>query len=118
VFFTDFFIKRPRLTTAAMLAIATVGVFALSRLEISASPAISRPSIQVAVTYPRPAEVIERQILSPIEDRILMIPVVQGVASTAHEGGLEMRVTLARGSSIDEATTDNRDPRNTLRPPR
>ena len=52
MFISDFAIKKPLVTTVAMLTLAVFGLFALLRLKTDEFPDVAPPWLTVGVIYP------------------------------------------------------------------
>jgi HAE1 family hydrophobic/amphiphilic exporter-1 len=76
------FIKRPVMTTLAMIAIAFAGIFCYFLLPISNMPNINFPTINVKVAFPGALpETMANSIALPLEKQFMAIPGLRIVSS-------------------------------------
>jgi len=76
------FIKRPVMTTLAMVAILVAGLICYALLPISSMPNVNFPTINVKVTFPGALpEVMANSIALPLEKQFMAIPGLRIVSS-------------------------------------
>ena len=110
MFVSDFAIRRPIVTVVTMIALVVFGLAALMRLDTDEFPAIDAPIVFVAIAYPGAApDVVEREVLSRIEDKISGISGVDKINSTATDGFAQIIVQFVFSKPVDQATQDIRD---------
>jgi HAE1 family hydrophobic/amphiphilic exporter-1 len=112
VFISDFAIKRPIVTITAMVALVVFGLIALMNLQTDEFPDVQQPVINVTVVYPGASpEVVERELVEPIEDAIFSISGVDASKSTsaATDGLANFTVFFDYEKDIQEASQDIRD---------
>jgi multidrug efflux pump len=98
--FSDPFIRRPVLATVLSLAIAVVGLFALTRLPVREFPAFEAPFVQVVTAFPgASAEQVEQLLSVPIERAASAVNGVDLVTSVSAPG--LSTVQVAFGSGVD-----------------
>ncbi len=112
MFISDFAIKRPIVTVTCMVALVVFGLIALANLETDEFPDVQQPVIGVTVVYPGASpEVVEREVVEPIEDAIFSISGVDGskTTSAATDGLAQFTVFFDFEKDIQEASQDIRD---------
>jgi multidrug efflux pump subunit AcrB len=107
---TEFSLRRPAFVGAFFALLALLGALSASRLEITEHPVVSRPVVSVSVNYPgATAEVVEHDVLDPMEDRVLRLLDVQKVESRAQDGLMRLAVHFDFQTDIREASQSVRD---------
>ncbi|MDC0712514.1 efflux RND transporter permease subunit [Stigmatella sp. ncwal1] len=112
MFISDFAIKRPIITITAMVALVVFGLVALANLETDEFPDVQQPVIAVTIVYPGASpDVVEREIVEPIEDAIFSISGLDGsrTTSSATDGLAQFIVFFDFEKDIQEASQDLRD---------
>ena len=110
MFVSDFAIKRPIVTVVTMIALVVFGLAALAKLDTDEFPAIDAPIVFVAIAYPGAApDVVEREVLTRIEDKISGISGVDKINSSATDGFAQIIVQFVFSKPVDQATQDIRD---------
>src|SRR3954447_22792723 len=110
MFISDFAIERPIITVVTMIAIVVFGLASLTRLDTDEFPDIDQPIVFVAVVYPGAApDVVEREVVTRIEDRISSISGVDKINSSATDGFAQIIVQFAFSKDVNQATQDVRD---------
>src|SRR5690348_2745969 len=110
MFISDFAIKRPIVTVVTMIALVVFGLAALARLDTDEFPDIDAPIVFVAVAYPGAApDVVEREVVTRIEDKISGISGVDKINSTSTDGFAQIIVQFVYSKPVDQATQDIRD---------
>lgn len=107
---SEFAIRRPLVTIVTMLALVVFGLLALLRLKVDEFPDVQQPVIVVSVAYPGAApEVVEREVLDPIEEAISGISGVDEIRGVAYEGFAQIIVLFVFEKNLQEASSDIRD---------
>ena len=107
---SDFAIKRPTITVVAMLALVVGGVIALFELKLDEFPDVAPPYVSVAVPYPGASpDIVEKEVLDPIEEQIAGISGVKAVNGAAQDGFATIMVEFQFQKPVSEATQDIRD---------
>ena len=110
MFISDFAIKKPLVTTVAMLTLAVFGLFALLKLKTDEFPDVAPPVVTVGIPYPGASpDGVAKEILDPIEEQIASITGVKHVSSKAYDGYGLILVEFQFGKDLAEATQDLRD---------
>jgi len=87
MFISDFAIRRPIITVVTMIALVVFGLASLARLDTDEFPSIDAPIVVVAIAYPGAApDVVEREVVTRIEDKISGISGVDKINSTSTDG--------------------------------
>src|SRR5678810_276813 len=96
MFISDFAIRRPIVTVVTMIALVVFGLAALARLDTDEFPDIDAPIVFVAVAYPGAApDVVEREVVTRLEDKISGISGVDKINSTSTDGFAQIIVQLS-----------------------
>lgn len=97
-------IRRPVFAWMLMAALMVFGGIAFHRLGISQLPDVDFPVVGVSLKLPGGApEVIESQVLDPIEDSIMQIDGIRSVSSTAQQSSGSISVEFELNHNIDDA---------------
>jgi HAE1 family hydrophobic/amphiphilic exporter-1 len=87
MFISDTAIKRPVLTVVAMMLFVVFGLVALAQLDTDEYPEIDAPVVVVAIPYPGASpDVVEREVIDPIEEVISGISGVDRMTSNSLDG--------------------------------
>jgi hypothetical protein len=74
-----------------MFALITFGAICLNRMGISQMPDVDFPILNISVNYEGAApEVVEADLLSPLEERLLTIEGIKEMRSSASQGATSM----------------------------
>src|SRR3970040_993874 len=118
MFISDFAIKRPIITVVSVVALVVFGLFALLKLQTDESPDIQNPIVNVAVPYPGASpDVVEREVLDPIEEAIAGISGVDRMQGSAQDGFANLTVFFVFEKDVQQASQDIRDKISPLRDP-
>jgi hydrophobic/amphiphilic exporter-1 (mainly G- bacteria), HAE1 family len=110
MFISDFAIKKPLVTTVAMLTLAVFGLFSLAKLKTDEFPDVAPPVVTVGIPYPGASpDGVAKEILDPIEEQIASITGVKHVSGKAYDGYGFIMVEFQFGKDLAEATQDLRD---------
>jgi hydrophobic/amphiphilic exporter-1 (mainly G- bacteria), HAE1 family len=110
MFISDFAIKRPLITVVSMLALVVFGIFALLKLKTDEFPDVAPPYVSVGIVYPGASpDIVEKQILDPVEEQIQAISGVKQVMGKAYDGYAFILVEFLFEKDLNEATQDIRD---------
>ncbi|MFP4452301.1 MAG: efflux RND transporter permease subunit [Desulfobacterales bacterium] len=106
----NFCIRRPVLTTVFFLVIFVFGIFGYNQMAIREYPDVDFPIVNVSAVLPgADPEVIETEVVEPLEEQINTIEGIDEIKSTSREqiGIVTVRFELDR--DIDLAAQDVRD---------
>jgi HAE1 family hydrophobic/amphiphilic exporter-1 len=107
---SDFAIKRPLITVVSMVALVVFGMFALLKLKTDEFPDVAPPWLTVGVIYPGASpEVVEKEVLDPVEEQIGSIAGVKRIMSKAYDGYAMLMIEFLYEKDLNEATQDVRD---------
>src|SRR5438045_8774726 len=110
MFISDFAIRLPIITVVTMIALVVFGLASLRRLDTDEFPAIDAPIVFVAIAYPGAApDVVEREVVSRLEDKISGISGVDKLNSTSTDGFAQIIVQFVFLREANQATQDVRD---------
>jgi HAE1 family hydrophobic/amphiphilic exporter-1 len=110
VFISDFAIKRPTVTVVTMLALVAFGLAALFKLQTDEFPDIQAPIVFIGIGYPGASpDIVEREVVDRIEDRLSGISGVDIINSTTTDGFTQIIVQFVFEKLVDQATQDVRD---------
>ena len=110
MFISDTAIKRPVLTVVAMLALVVFGLVALMLLDTDEYPEINAPIVVVAIPYPGASpDVVEREVIDPIEEVISGISGVDRMRSSSLDGFGNIIVEFVFEKDPQQATQEIRD---------
>src|SRR5690242_14846778 len=110
MFISDFAIRRPIITVVTMIALVVFGLASLVRLDVDEFPELSQPIVFIGVAYPGAApDVVEREVVSRLEDRISGISGVDKLNSTSTDGFAQIIIQFVYSKDVTQATQDVRD---------
>ena len=107
---SDFAIRRPVITVVTMLALVVGGIIALMKLKLDEFPDVAPPFVTVAIPYPGASpDIVEKEVLDPIEEKIAGIAGVKQVHGAAQDGFALIMIEFQFEKPLPEATQDIRD---------
>src|SRR3954469_6019838 len=113
---SDFAIRRPMVTIAAVIAIALFGLAALARLDTDEYPDVQFPAVGINIAYPGASpEAVEREVITPLEDRLASLPGVDRMESSALDGAAQVAILFQFGTDVNVASQDVREAVASLR---
>jgi hydrophobic/amphiphilic exporter-1 (mainly G- bacteria), HAE1 family len=113
---SDFAIRRPVITLVTMLAIVVFGLFSYFSLDTDEYPEVNPPVVSVAVPYPGASpDVVEREVIDPMEEAISSISGVDEVTSSSLDGFGLLIVSFDFDKEVQQATQDIRDALSQIR---
>ena len=116
MFISDTAIKRPILTIVAMLALVIFGMAALWQLDTDEYPEINAPIVVVSIPYPGSSpDVVEREVIDPIEEVISGVSGVSKITSNALDGFANIIVEFNYDKDPQVATEEIRDQISSIR---
>ena len=97
-------IRRPVFAWMLMVAIILFGIISFRRLGVSQLPDVDFPVVSVSVNLPGAApEVVESQVLDPLEDAIMELDGIRSVTSSAQQSSGSIAVEFELNRNIDQA---------------
>ena len=107
---SNYAIKKPIITTVVMVALVVFGGIALLRLHTDEFPEVTAPVVNVAIVYPGASPgVVERELVTPLEEAFRSISGVDQINSTAVDGYANILVSFDFEKNIQQASQDIRD---------
>jgi multidrug efflux pump len=102
---SHFFIDRPIFAAVLSIVITLTGGLALLALPIAQYPAITPPSVQVAISYPgASAQVVADTVAAPIEQQVNGIDGMLYMSSqSGNDGSYTLTVTFEIGTDLNTA---------------
>lgn len=97
-------IRRPVFAWIIMAALIIFGAICLNRMGVSQLPDVDFPIVSVSVNFEGAApEVIESEIIDPIEQSLLAIEGIEEMKSTINQGSGSVRLTFNIKRNVDVA---------------
>src|ERR1700733_5112754 len=97
-------IRRPVFAWMLMVALMVFGGISFHRLGISQLPDVDFPVVSVSFSLPGSApEVMESQVLDPVEDAIMQIDGIRSITSSAQQSSASIAVEFDLNRNIDES---------------
>jgi HAE1 family hydrophobic/amphiphilic exporter-1 len=110
VFLSDFAIRRPIITIVTMIALVSIGLIALTQLDIDEFPDIQAPIVAVSILYPGASpETVEREVVDRVEEAVAGINGVDRLQSVSTDGFAQLIVTFVFSKGVEQASQDVRD---------
>lgn len=104
---TEACLRKPVLAWMLMIATIVFGLVAMSRIGISQFPDVDFPTITVAVNWEGAApEVIEHDVVEPIEEAVVQVEGVKSITSSARQGTASITIELDLSRNVDAALQD------------
>jgi hydrophobe/amphiphile efflux-1 (HAE1) family protein len=104
---TEVCIEKPVFAWMIMAATVVFGGVAATRIGISQFPDVDFPTISVGVAWEGAApEVIEHDVVEPIEEAVMQVEGVRNVTSTSRQGSGNVTVELDLSRNVDLALQD------------
>jgi HAE1 family hydrophobic/amphiphilic exporter-1 len=99
-----------------MLALVIFGAFALITLKTDEFPDVAPPYVSVAAVYPGGSpDVVEKEVLDPIEEALSSISGVKKMMGRAEDGFAFVLIEFEFTKPLLEATQDIRDALSAIR---
>lgn len=97
-------IRRPVFAWIIMAALIIFGAICMNRMGVSQLPDVDFPIVSVSVNFEGAApEVIESEIIDPIEQSLLAIEGIEEMKSTINQGSGSVRLTFNIKRNVDVA---------------
>ncbi|MFK8138837.1 MAG: efflux RND transporter permease subunit, partial [Bdellovibrionales bacterium] len=101
---SSFSIKRPVFAWVLMFALIFFGALSFQSLGINENPDVDFPSIRVSYQYEGATpEVIEKDVIEPVESVLVSIQGIENMNSTAQRGSARIQLEFAIDKDIDFA---------------
>ncbi|WII73622.1 efflux RND transporter permease subunit [Bdellovibrio sp. 22V] len=98
----DLSIRRPVFAWVLMFALIVFGAICMNRMGISQLPDVDFPVVSVSVTYEGAApEVVEAELIDPIEERLLAIEGIKEMRSSARQGSGSVTLEFDINRNVD-----------------
>ena len=106
----EFSVKQPVASLMLFLALALMGIFAITRLNIDMLPDISPPVISILTSwYGASASDVETEVTEPIEDVVNTVNNLDTLTSKSLDNLSLVSCKFDWGTNLDEASNDIRD---------
>ncbi|RYZ95466.1 MAG: efflux RND transporter permease subunit, partial [Proteobacteria bacterium] len=100
----DLSIRRPVFAWVLMFSLIAFGAISLNRMGISQMPDIDFPILSISVTYEGAApEVVEAELLDPIEAKLLSIEGIKEMRSVGQQGSGRVTLEFDINRNVDVA---------------
>jgi len=104
---TEICIRRPVLAWMLIAATVLFGLVSARKIGISQFPDVDFPTISVNVNWEGAApEVVESELIEPLEEALVQVEGVQSITSSARQGGASLTVELNLNRNVDLALQD------------
>jgi len=101
---SDLSIRRPVFAWMLMGALMLFGAICFFHLGVSQLPEATQPVLTISVAWTNAApEVMETQIVNPIEQAVISVQGVQDIESDMRQGSASIKLTFYTGRDIDAA---------------
>jgi len=112
----NFTIRRPVFTVVCFLVLAIFGAWSWTRMPLRENPDVEFPIVSVNVVYPgAEPEVVESEIIDPLEEEINTAEGIKTLTSTAREQVGSITVEFELWRDVDIAAQEVRDRVNRAR---
>jgi hydrophobic/amphiphilic exporter-1 (mainly G- bacteria), HAE1 family len=113
---SDFAIKRPLITVVSMVALVIFGAFALFKLKTDEFPEVNPQFLTVGIVYPGASpDVVESEVLKPVEEQIGSITGVKRIIGKAYDGYSMVMIEFLFDKDMNVASQEVRDAISTIR---
>jgi len=113
---SDFAIKRPLITVVAMVTLVIFGTFALFKLKTDEFPDVTPQFLTVGIVYPGASpDVVESEVLKPVEEQIGSITGVKRIIGKAYDGYSMIMIEFLFGKDMNVASQEVRDGISSIR---
>ena len=101
---TNLCIERPVLAWMMMLATLVFGGLGLARMGVSQYPDVDFPSLSISAVYEGAApEIVEHDVIEPIEEALTQVEGIKAITSTARQGSGSVTLDLDLERDVDAA---------------
>lgn len=114
----DLSIRRPVFAWVLMFALIVFGAITLMKLGVSQMPDVDFPILSISVTYEGAApEVVEADLIDPIEEKLLAIEGIKEMRSSAQQGSGRVTLEFNIDRNVDVALQEVQSALSQLRLP-
>jgi Cation/multidrug efflux pump len=100
----DISIRRPVFAWVLMFALIVFGAICMNKMGVSQLPDVDFPILNVSITYEGAApEVVESELLDPIEEKLLAIEGIKEMRSSARQGAASITLEFDINRNVDVA---------------
>jgi hydrophobe/amphiphile efflux-1 (HAE1) family protein len=104
---SDVAIKKPVFAWMLMAALLLFGGISFSRLGISQNPDVDSPVVNIRLAWEGAApEVMENEVVDPVEESLMTVEGIQKVRSTSRFGQAQITAEFALSKDIDVAVQE------------
>lgn len=104
---SDISIRKPVFAWMLMAAMIIFGYISMKKMGVSQMPDVDFPVVNVGITYEGAApEVMELDVIDPIESAVLSVEGVKSISSTARLGSANISVEFNLEKNIDVAVSE------------
>lgn len=104
---SDVSIRKPVFAWMLMAAMIIFGYISMTKMGVSQMPDVDFPVVNVAVTYEGAApEVMELDVIDPIESAVLSVEGVKSITSNARLGSANISIEFGLEKDIDVAVSE------------
>src|SRR5690606_24978986 len=104
---SDISIRKPVFDWMVMLSMIIFGYISMTKMGISQMPDVDFPVVNISVTYEGAApEIMELDVIDPIESAVLSVEGVLKITSSARQGGANVSVEFNLDKNIDVAVSE------------
>jgi hydrophobe/amphiphile efflux-1 (HAE1) family protein len=104
---SDLSIRRPVFAWMLMFGLIVFGAISFSRMGVSELPDVDFPVIAISARYEGAApEVMEAEVIDPLEDALISIQGVKNLMSTTRAGSADITLEFGVERNIDQAFQD------------
>ena len=101
---SDFSIRRPVFAWIIMIALMFFGAICFFNLGVSQLPEATQPVLTIGVAWAGAApQVMETQIVNPIEQAVIAVQGIQDIESNMREGNASIKLSFDTSKDIDAA---------------
>lgn len=104
---SDLSIRKPVFAWMLMFSMIIFGYISMTKMGISQMPDVDFPVVNISVTYEGAApEIMEMDVIDPIESAVLSVEGVKKITSSARLGGANVSVEFNLDKNIDVAVSE------------
>lgn len=104
---SDLAIKKPVFAWMLMLSLLLFGAISFQRLGVSQNPDVDSPVVNIRLTWEGAApEVMENEVVDPVEESIMTVEGIRNVTSTSRFGSANITAEFELSKDIDVAVQE------------